>query len=614
MRPVKLTISAFGPYAGETVLDLAQLGESGLFLITGDTGAGKTTLFDAISFALFGEPSGSARDMSMLRSKYADPQTPTFVTLVFDYAGRRYQVKRNPTYERPSKRANKLTTEQAQAELIYPDGRVVAKLSEVNEAIRQILGVDRKQFSQIAMLAQGEFLKLLLSSTDERQQILQRVFLTEPYQRLQEKLRKESLAQRSTCDTLRSSIRQYLDGAACPEDDQLYPALQQGRVGKLPCAEEISLIGQLLSQDTDSREQQAQALGKVEKELEQVNAMLGAAEETKKLQNAQQQAVLALESTKASLTLLQKAYEGEQQKQPERDALTEKAAAVKNSLAQYKALAQVNGALAKARQAYRENKDALIEAEKTAADAKTTLAAWKQERAALEDAGQLQERYTGLMERTAERERRLTALLAGYTGLCRLRQDYQEAKDAYRAAALAADTAQQHYVLQNKAFLDAQAGLLAQELRPGVPCPVCGAADHPAPARAATAAPSEAALEQLKKKSDSAQSAAAAASAKAGEYKGKTDGEKQRIAELCQELLGEVKENDILPAVQAALQAAQQERDTLQTQMQAQEQRLRRKNALDKTIPEKEEALRNNEAVISTLQQTLAGLESDGKS
>ncbi|MBQ7980906.1 MAG: SMC family ATPase, partial [Oscillospiraceae bacterium] len=205
MKPITLTMSAFGPYADKTVLQMDKLGENGLYLITGDTGAGKTTIFDAITFALYGEPSGDKREVSMLRSKYAKPETPTFVELTFSYKGKEYYRKRNPEYERPKVHGEGLTSEKANAELHLPDGRIVTKYKEFNKEIEEIIGVDKNQFSQIAMIAQGDFLKLLLATTDERQRIFQKIFHTRLYHVLQDKLKAEASALRNECSDIENS-------------------------------------------------------------------------------------------------------------------------------------------------------------------------------------------------------------------------------------------------------------------------------------------------------------------------------------------------------------------------------------------------------------------------
>ena len=188
MRPLKLAMSAFGPYAGKTVLDMESLGGRGLYLITGDTGAGKTSIFDAITYALYGEPSGNTRTADMFRSKYADAQTPTEVELTFSYGGKTYYIKRNPAYERPKTRGEGMTKELANAELHLPDGRVITKTGEVNKAVNEIIGLDRDQFCQVAMIAQGDFLKLLLASTDDRKKIFRSIFNTGFYKALQDEL------------------------------------------------------------------------------------------------------------------------------------------------------------------------------------------------------------------------------------------------------------------------------------------------------------------------------------------------------------------------------------------------------------------------------------------
>ena len=163
MRPIRLTMTAFCTYAGKTVLEMDKLGEGGIYLITGVTGAGKTTIFDAITFALYGKASGANREPSMLRSKYADPKTPTEVELVFTYSGKTYTVRRRLKYMIQKQRGEGLREVPAEAELTYPDGRVVTKINEVDACAEEIMGISYDQFKQIAMIAQGDFQKLLFA-------------------------------------------------------------------------------------------------------------------------------------------------------------------------------------------------------------------------------------------------------------------------------------------------------------------------------------------------------------------------------------------------------------------------------------------------------------------
>ena len=237
MRPLKLTMSAFGPYAGVMKLDFETLGTCGLYLITGDTGAGKTTIFDAISFALFGEASGGNREPGMLRSKYADPSTPTEVTLTFRYAGKEYTITRNPEYMKPKTKGkdkgDAMTKQTAGATLTYPDGHLVTKPKEVNTAIRDILGLDREQFAQVAMIAQGDFLKLLLADTKQRQAIFRNIFHTNLYVELQDQLSKQANKVKYQWEDVQDSIRQYVDGILCSEESGHADIIRQAKEGNV---------------------------------------------------------------------------------------------------------------------------------------------------------------------------------------------------------------------------------------------------------------------------------------------------------------------------------------------------------------------------------------------
>ena len=284
MRPLKLTMSAFGPYAGKTEVDFEKLGENGLYLITGDTGAGKTTIFDAVTYALYGEASGSTRETSMLRSKYAEPDTPTYVELLFSYGDKQYRIRRNPEYMRPAKKGDGLTKQTAEAELVYPDERRVTKTREVTAAVREILGIDRNQFSQIAMIAQGDFLKLLLADTKSRQEIFREIFHTGYYQIFQDRLKEDLKNMNRDCENERRSIRQYVSGMRCRDTDLRRGEVERARAGELPMEETFLLLQELISRDSEEAAQTEDALASLGKALTAVSLQLSRAAERDRIQ------------------------------------------------------------------------------------------------------------------------------------------------------------------------------------------------------------------------------------------------------------------------------------------------------------------------------------------
>lgn len=278
MKPVKLILSAFGPYAGNTEIDFGRLGGQGLYLITGDTGAGKTTIFDAIVFALYGEASGDVRKADMFRSKYAGDEVPTFVLFTFEHRGKCYQVKRNPEYQRPKGRGTGYTTQKAEAELVYPDDRApVTKSKEVTKAVTDLIGLDRRQFTQIAMIAQGDFQKLLLAGTEERGNIFRQIFKTGLYQTLQGKLKDAVKEQWVEYSELKRSISQYMDSIVCAQDTPAAEKMRQMQKEKFDgrVVEGLEVLGQLCTQDELILKELDQQIEGLDRKIEQENQLIG---------------------------------------------------------------------------------------------------------------------------------------------------------------------------------------------------------------------------------------------------------------------------------------------------------------------------------------------------
>ncbi len=441
MRPLKLTLSAFGPYASAVTLELECLGKGGLYLVTGDTGAGKTTLFDAITYALYDHSSGGVRDGAMLRSKYADPGTPTFVELEFEVRGQRYTVRRNPDYLRPKARGEGTTTEKADAVLTYPDGRPpVTRSKDVTAAVTALIGLDYDQFCQIAMIAQGQFTRLLNATTEERSKIFRKLFRTQRYQKLQDALQEENARLTAQRTAQNVQLDAVLSGIRYPETDPDAEALS-GLSAQRPAEEVTALLDGLLTRQEAELSAAAAAHTAAQTQLDALQQTLGRAEQSEALrrQRVEKQAELA--------TLL-----------PRRDAARADAARHAGDAAALDALtAQLERAragldacdaldkLCRAQTAARSEADLeqakarKARAQLTALDAE--LAALDAEAAALGDPETRNVALTAQAEQLARRETALTALAQSLTEDQRRTHAARQAQDAYRTAAAAQDAA-----------------------------------------------------------------------------------------------------------------------------------------------------------------------------
>ena len=220
MRPIKLVLSAFGPYASKIELDLSKLGENGVYLITGDTGAGKTTIFDAITFALFGKPSGDIRDVKTLRSEYAKEEIETYVELDFVYHDEEYHIYRRPEYTYTHVQKNgevKQRSKATDAYLILPNGDRIVKPTEVTKQVEQLLGMKRDQFRQIAMIAQGSFLEILNADTKERGKLFEKVFMTSKYSVLMDRLSQMAKESFLALNDAKLRLQQIISDVRVPE-------------------------------------------------------------------------------------------------------------------------------------------------------------------------------------------------------------------------------------------------------------------------------------------------------------------------------------------------------------------------------------------------------------
>lgn len=547
MRPEKLTISAFGPYADRTEIDFSRLGDSGLYLITGDTGAGKTTIFDAITFALYGQASGQVRDSAMFRSKYADTATETFVELVFSYQGKKYQVFRSPEYMAPKKRGTGLTLRKAEAQLIYPDERQpVTKARDVTRAIEELLGLDYEQFTQIAMIAQGDFQKLLLAGTVQRGEIFRQIFHTGIYQQVQLKLKEAAQSRYKEYDEMRRSIAQYLDGVKLRQREgteaEEFAELKKGKFeGKLERSLEI------LKSFIDQGEKRESELLKQEQEVDQkIRTMENMLHLSAQKRNLEQKKDLARKQLEQLLPDLEKAS-GEAEKYKDADQKCEALGILirekQEQLKKYQVLEQLKKELDEIRMQLkkcRAGQEANIRQEQQLHKDMEQL---KKERSLLENSQlDLQKAITEREKRT-QRKSELNGLETEMREFKGLYEATKEQQKKYQVAYEKAQQQSEYYQQIFHSFLDAQAGILAQELKENEPCPVCGSLSHPHPriiskGRTVT----QEILDNEKIKLDKLEKISADQSLEAGKLKERSNASWKQIVSGAEELLAEFQE------------------------------------------------------------------------
>ena len=340
MRPVTLEMSAFGPYAGKEIINFDRLGTEGLYLITGDTGAGKTTVFDAIRFALYGVASGENREKSMLRSQYALPETKTYVELVFSCNGKNYTITRNPAYERPKKHGEGTTSEPAHVLLKCPDRAPMTKERDVTDYITRLLGIDKDQFARICMIAQGDFLKLLLADTQDRKKILRNVFHTENYQKLQERLKAETSRARTEYEKLSHSCRSDIESVDPSCSEELETIWKEEVLTEKKKYEEILiLIEAILEQDRQTLEDSGKTKSELTEKRDALIKQIEAAEQIEKKEETLRDLSSKLEEEKAKGQLLKDALQKAKDREPEAEKYSQQAAIEESHLPDYDHLA-----------------------------------------------------------------------------------------------------------------------------------------------------------------------------------------------------------------------------------------------------------------------------------
>lgn len=499
MKPLKLTMSAFGSYAGKNVIDFTGQ-QQGIFLITGDTGAGKTTIFDAITYALYNQTSGGERNGNMMRSQYAQPETETYVELEFLYRGQTYRVRRNPDYKITKILKNGRIREQKvphSVELTLPDGTVFPEKKNATDAkIIEILGLTADQFSQIVMIAQGDFLKLLYTKSDERKMIFSKLFRTDIYWKIQENLRRKSMEMDERI--------QENDRAFEQEKSRIIPLSESEEI---PLDELVERLRERLKdalKEQNLRRANVEELNKKITKYEEINKLFVSLEkirQTGKELEARQAESKERRQQIENARKADKVLVAEQQNLRQQQAVEQSA----------QAIAKMGETLADDQEMFETLKTQLQEAEakqkREVADTQKKMLALEQSfpsYEALQNARSEEQQAKKVWEdlrKTSEESfhKKAAGIAALKEQQKRQEQIVEQTKKNWEQTSLSASESAKHYEHMYEAFLKEQAGILAENLSAGCPCPVCGSTVHPDPAKLSDHAVTELEVEQAKK-------------------------------------------------------------------------------------------------------------------
>ena len=613
MRPLKLTLSAFGPYAGKTDFDFDKLGTGGLYLITGDTGAGKTTIFDAITYALYGDPSGNNREVSMFRSKYADLETPTFVKLTFKYKDNEYTVKRNPEYERASQRGSGVTKQTAGVELTLPDGKVLTKTKEVDTAIKNIMGIDKNQFCQIAMIAQGDFLKLLLAPTKERIEIFRHIFKTKLYSDLQNKLKQEASSLDNNCLQIRQSITQYIAGINCDESSLHCVQVSKAKNNELPIDECISLLEKLLAEDSQSEEKTAEKILSIEKQADKIKLNIQQGESISRAKVLLEQTQALLEKLSSEKITLAAALDDENKRSVEIEKLTKDSATISAQLPEYDELSQKQTALAKNISLIEQNNLTLNKAKADIDTLKSQIESLNAEAKTLEKCGEqkiiLENNILSLNDRLSK----LQQLLQSMETLKKNHEEHKKAVQIYKERQANVDSLDASYKEGHKLYLDAQAGILAETLKEDMPCPVCGSLSHPKKASKPVDVPTKDELDALQNRISAANKEVERASQTAGKLNGAINEKMESTLTSIKELLGDINMNSATDIAKENISELQAKIKSINSEIKQLSKNISRKDSIEKILPQSTKRLEELQDSINTISNTVTTYTSKNK-
>lgn len=615
MRPIKLIMKAFGSYAERTEIDFTLLGNEGLYLITGDTGAGKTTIFDAIVFALYGKSSGEYRDDEMFRSRFVPETEQPSVELEFECFGKSYTVKRTLAYKRKKQRGEGTIDEDASVSLEFPDDRPpLEKVKPVNEEIKKLLGLSCDQFKQIIMLAQGEFRKLLFSASKDKVEILRKILNTGVYERFQKNIAERAKNQDDELKNGKAialNVIASIDPTDAPEIESTIADIFDNNLANLPDLEK--LIG-LLDGDLKKSGGEIKALeenaDKARKNYDEVNRKITIAAKNNEIFDniaALREQLPSLESGAKSAREL--ADKTKTENTPHIEEITKSRTLVENSLPDYDALDDLKNELQRLTADKKSKQTELADSTEKLLKNETKFSSLKGEYENYKNVGESIARLNAEQEKIRSERDKITAVIDDVKDYNKQLKKYEAAKKDYESTRATASSLREKATAMRRQYNDEQAGILAADLKEGVPCPVCGSVHHPAPAQMSPHAPTKEEVEAADFDAKKAENNENNASNNCAALKGNVDGKQEAINKELESLGVERNIENSEPILNELLSQKQDKLRQTASELEKEEAKKKRREELDKLIPNLENSIAELKQKITELEKNITALE-----
>ncbi len=603
MRPIHLTLSAFGSYGGVEEISFQEQ-RQGLFLIAGDTGSGKSTIFDGIMFALYGELSGKERKSNMMRSEYAEDDTDTWVEFTFSYQDqegeKQYKIRRSPVYMRKSKRKNKdgeytETKQGGTACLTLPSGKEITKLREIGEKIEEIIGLTSDQFSKIAMIAQGEFQELIMDKTGKRKEIFQKIFETRIYEQIEleiwERFKKEFNNQKENM----TQMQTILEGTKLPEDEELRGKWNEARE-KMDTEPELleQLYEELLAEQKAMQQRKEKLRDEAQHRLTQVEQFQNSQRELENLVARGKELAVELAKRQEEMEESQKAYDVFcKSYDAEKKTLDQKMFQLSEQLPEYEKRDVAQRSLWQLTDQEKRLQKELALLQEQGMTLQAEQRKLEEQASGEEDCKLEEQKLRQKMENLSKSEGILDNGKKEFPKLMNLQRQLKAAQETCIASEVAYEAARREKEELDRRYIAAQAGLLAKDLQPGTPCPVCGSLEHPQPCPLSEEATvRDADLDKARKKEKEAERARDQAVATAADARQQYQVQESVLVQGMRELLSDFSVKTAEDSLQQLEMTLKQQRldlesrlETCQAQIKAQEMRKNRLKELAEQLP-----------------------------